>query len=138
MIVLDASAAISMIRGDDESSEDSIFGRFLELDEKVIAPEFFCVEATNVAWKHVHAKELDSPNAVELAKTAIGCVDEFADNGSLLTETLDEAARLDHPVYDMLYLVLARRQSARLVTCDKRLAKLCLENGVDCSMLIDL
>ncbi len=43
-----------------------------------------------------------------------------------LRELADEAAEislgLNHPVYDCFYLALARRESAPLVTADKRLA----------------
>ena len=43
-----------------------------------------------------------------------------------------EAMRLRHPVYDMLYFVLARRNAATLFTLDRKLQQLCLDNGVDC------
>ena len=43
-----------------------------------------------------------------------------------------EAVRLNHPVYDMLYFVLARRNAATLFTLDRKLQQLCLDNGVDC------
>ena len=39
---------------------------------------------------------------------------------------------LRHPVYDMLYFVLARRNAATLFTLDRKLQQLCLDNGVDC------
>ena len=51
---------------------------------------------------------------------------------------LSEAIRVDHSLYDMLYFVLARRTSSTLLTCDRRLAKLCEQNGVDCVTLADL
>ena len=65
-------------------------------------------------------------------------VDEFVDDGDLLVEALSEAVKLDHSFYDMLYLVLARRTASPLVTCDKRLASLCRESGVECVELMDL
>ena len=47
-------------------------------------------------------------------------------------EATKEAMRLRHPVYDMLYFVLARRNAATLFTLDRKLQQLCLDNGVDC------
>ena len=65
-------------------------------------------------------------------------VDEYVNDGELIVEALGEALRLDHSLYDMLYFVLARRTSSPLVTCDKRLSRLCKDNGVECVELIDL
>ena len=53
----------------------------------------------------------------------------------MLREALIEAIRLDHPVYDLLYLVLARREGATLFTLDQKLQNLCLDNGVNCVFL---
>jgi predicted nucleic acid-binding protein len=39
-------------------------------------------------------------------------------------EALALACHLDHPVYDCLYLALARREAAQLLTADQRLEKL--------------
>ena len=62
-------------------------------------------------------------------------VDEFCGTKDLLREALIEAIRLDHPVYDLLYLVLARREGATLFTLDQKLQNLCLDNGVNCVFL---
>ena len=39
----------------------------------------------------------------------------------LLAAALDIAIRLEHPVYDCLYLALAREQGVSLITADRRL-----------------
>ena len=39
----------------------------------------------------------------------------------LQAEALALACHLDHPVYDCLYLALARREAATLVSADRRL-----------------
>ena len=39
-------------------------------------------------------------------------------------EALALASHLDHPVYDCLYLALARREAALLLTADQRLLQL--------------
>ncbi|MBQ9002724.1 MAG: type II toxin-antitoxin system VapC family toxin [Eggerthellaceae bacterium] len=46
--------------------------------------------------------------------------------------------RLGHSVYDLLYFVLARRKGIALLTADKKLARLCEENGVECVRVLDL
>jgi predicted nucleic acid-binding protein len=42
----------------------------------------------------------------------------------LQVEALALACHLDHPVYDCLYLALARREAALLLTADQRLQQL--------------
>lgn len=138
MIVLDACAAILAFREQREFPENSRLGWIAESDDKIIAPDFFCVEATHVAWKYVHTHVCDDLQAGEMAKSALAYVDEFVDDEPLLAESLSEAIRLDHSVYDMLYFVLARRNGAQLVTCDRKLAKLCEDNSVDCAVLLDM
>jgi predicted nucleic acid-binding protein len=44
------------------------------------------------------------------------------------------ACKLNHPVYDMLYLILARRNSAPLLTRDKKLKGVALKSGVEVSL----
>ncbi len=71
----------------------------------------------------------------EYVAQATSLVDEFYRTEDLLREALMEAMRLDHPVYDMLYFVLARREGATLFTLDQKLQSLCADNGVDCVFL---
>ena len=59
----------------------------------------------------------------------------FINIGENSTESLFEAIKLGHPVYDMLYFTLARRSGAIMLTMDQRLTKLCNENGIDCPLL---
>ena len=127
MIVLDVSAAASMVR---EGVEGRIFSRIGESGERVIAPSFFRVEAMQVAWKLARAQVIADRDVELLARSIIGYVDEFVPDEELAAEALSEATRLGHSVYDMLYFVLARRTAAPLLTCDHALARLCEENGL--------
>lgn len=132
MIVLDANAAIAEARGTAD-------GRALSLlmfdGEKAIAPQVFHAEAANSLWKYVRGGYMTVEEARECLSDAIERVDEFCPDEDLLVEALAEGARLDHPVYDMLYFVLARRNAATLFTLDQKLQKLCDENGVNCVYL---
>ncbi|MBQ9002355.1 MAG: type II toxin-antitoxin system VapC family toxin [Eggerthellaceae bacterium] len=65
-----------------------------------------------------------------LTRSIVGCVNEFVPDEELLDEALAEAVWLDHPLYDMLYYVLAHRTAASLLTCDRCLARLCERIGV--------
>ena len=51
-------------------------------------------------------------------------MDEIEPDRHLQAEALALACHLDHPVYDCLYLTLARREAAQLLTADQRLRQL--------------
>ena len=55
---------------------------------------------------------------------AADLVDHIEPDRTLLAEALALATHLDHPVYDCLYLVLARREVALLLSTDRRLLEL--------------
>ena len=137
MMVLDASAAINAasIEIDDSASEELV--ELLDR-ERFIAPRIFGLEAANSAWKYTHAGMFPECKTSQMVAVAVAHIDQFYDDEDLVGEAFSEAVRLNHPVYDMLYFVLARRKGARLFTADKRLARLCEDNGVECIQFTDL
>ena len=48
---------------------------------------------------------------------------DMRSTGPLVPRAMDLARRLDHPVYDCVYLALAEREHAALVTADQRLLR---------------
>ena len=132
-MVLDASAAISMVR--DAGANDGL-DLLAQADEKAIAPGFFRVEVAQVAWKYAHVGVLDEEGVHAMLKATFGCVEEFVDDEELILEALHEAVVNDHSFYDMLYFVLTRRTSSTLLTCDRRLADIGREGNVKCIELV--
>ena len=55
---------------------------------------------------------------------AIGLVDVFEADEQLAAEALSTAIRYKHSVYDMLYVILARRHGCSILTVDKKLITL--------------
>lgn len=119
--VLDASAALHLVLGSEQAVE---LAAALEACDLVIAPDLFHGEVANALWKYVRAGHLDVDGALSCYEEAIALVDEFERDGHLATEALVAAAHHDHPVYDCLYLVLARRHGCKLLTRDARLIAL--------------
>ena len=137
MAVLDTSAAIHLALNPIGDDADAIVQRMLD-EERFVAPSLLRIEAAQVAWKYAHVGKLSKPNAAQLMEAAIGYVDEFVDDRQLVREAFNEAVRLDHSLYDMLFFVLARRTGTPLLTCDRKLAELCSDNDVECVALVDL
>jgi predicted nucleic acid-binding protein len=96
----------------------------------VAAPGLFFAEVANALWKYHRAGGLALDEALELYQEAVGLVDDVTSDGDLLTESLAEAGRWGHPVYDLLYPVLARRRGAAVLTRDARLIGILDQMGV--------
>jgi len=128
-LVLDASAAVRIVVG--PRPEEIVTA--LESAEDVIAPSLFAEEAANALWKYVHTGVLAPSDAVRRVRTALSLPNRLlpvSNDESFLAEVFNEACRVDHPVYDLIYFVTARRNGATLATCDHRLAALASSHGV--------
>ena len=127
-IVLDASAAVHVVMRTPQAAE---LTTLLARSATVIAPNLYCSECANALWKYVTHAELPKSLALERLEEALTLVDHLEADHQLAAEALATAAAVNHPAYDLFYLVLARRYGATLLTRDKRLAKAGRELGVD-------
>ena len=134
MIVLDASAAVAIVRDTEEGK--AILGLASE-GEAIIAPYLFISEVANSLWKYVRAGEMEASHAATKAQEAYEYVDEYVQDFELMPEALLEASNSGHSAYDVFYLVLARRRKATLFTRDQKLMQMCDAAGVDCIHLVD-
>ena len=112
-VIIDASTGFVMLASPERVAQ--IFAAATS----VLAPELIVIELLNARWKVVRsgasAPSLDSVfglfDRIHLITSSPYAVDAAA-----------LAQRLDHPVYDCLYAVLAKRENAQLVTADRHFA----------------
>ena len=57
--------------------------------------------------------------------------DEYVNELDLFRESFKLGCMMDHSIYDMIYLVLARRNNATLLTIDQRLVASAEKTGVN-------
>lgn len=119
-LVLDASAAAHVVL---RTETAPALIEKLDQANLVIAPTLFHSEMANTLWKYVNFGELDYESALERYEEAVGLVDSFEPDDGLITEALAASARYRHPIYDMLYVVLARRYGCKVITADKKLRR---------------
>jgi len=126
-VVLDASAALRVVLaspGIEEALET------LERASLVLAPSLFASETANALWK-LGSKGLLPPEALaERWEMAMALPTRLCPYHELAVEALSEASRHGHPVYDLLYAVLARREGCRVLTFDRRLISLLRKLGI--------
>jgi predicted nucleic acid-binding protein len=125
--VLDASAAMTLIDGAPGSAG---IGDALRSCEGTLAPDLYITEVGNALWKSTLANRFDEEAALAKLGFASELITEFHPPQHYITEAVHEAIRYRHPVYDLLYVILARRTGAVLITADRKLFKLAAEMGV--------
>jgi predicted nucleic acid-binding protein len=125
--VLDASTAVRVTLN---PAQEPGLSALLEQAELVLAPQLLAAEVANTYWKYFLTGRL-APAAAEMGlRSSLDLVDEFVPLEPLSAEALELAMAAKHPVYDMFYLVLARRHAAVLLTADKTLAEYARRLGV--------
>jgi len=126
-LVIDASAAIRIVVGQDEDGE---LLQLVQAAAITLAPGLFCAEVANALSGYVRQQSFAAGEAIENYVQAIALVDDVVPDHEFGIEALSEATRLSHPAYDLVYAVLARRTASTLLTCDRRLAQLAKELGI--------
>ena len=128
MYVIDSDIAIAVASGDERGV---LFADILEGDNRVISSELTLVECAHVARKYYRGGRIDEKAAHDWLRAVRLSIDEFYPVALDSTEALHESMRLNHSVYDMFNFILARRYRACVVSFDKALIKLCVQEGLD-------
>ena len=119
--VLDASATVRLILGDPAAAP---LAQPLREAALVLAPELMLTEVANTLWKLQRSEQLSDLDPQQLLADARDLVDRVEPDRHLQAEALALACHLNHPVYDGLYLALARREAASLLSADQGLLRL--------------
>ena len=113
ILVIDASAAYDLL------TEGRCARRILGAEE-LISPDLVVAELLNARWKVARSRE---------AVPQLDDVLEFLDRLRILpslpygADAARLAERLNHPVYDCLYVAAAQHERAKLLTLDSRLSR---------------
>ena len=99
-----------------------LFARFRTSHFKVA-----CSETEVSEQVYYKAGLMEYEDCLQYAQDGIDMVDDFIHTGELWKEALSEGMKCNHSIYDMYYLVLARRNGGTLITNDGVLAKMCTE-----------
>jgi predicted nucleic acid-binding protein len=126
--VLDSNAAIEVVL---KREKGGLFRHFIESSEKIITSEFFRIETANVLRKYYKGGYIKREDCHRLLELSENLIDEFVPIAENNLEALHEAIRLDYSAYDMLYLTIARRTGAILLTLDKPLNAIAKKEGIE-------
>ncbi len=129
IVVLDVSAAVEILLCKEKST---VFQDSYNKAQWVISPDLYVSELSNVVWKCHKSGWITHDEGLQLAEDGMSLIDDFMDVRDLWKEALTESIKNNHPVYDMVYAILARRNGGVLITNDKKLSFICTRLGVDC------
>jgi len=128
IVVMDSNAAIEIVL---KREKEKKLAKIVETAEKTVTSEFFRIEVANVIRKYYQGKYIKKSDCGKIFELAEGLIDEFVPIKENCLEAFNESIRLNYPAYDMLYLTLARRTGAVLVTLDRPLNAIAKKEGVD-------
>lgn len=117
-LVVDTSVGVKwVVPESDSDAADRLRGSGFALH----APAFFLVEAAGVLWKKHRRGELSPTDANACLTTLERSPITWHPDADLIRPAFDIAVRSNRTVYDSLYLALAIRLQARVVTADAKL-----------------
>lgn len=120
--VFDASVAVrAFIRGPGYRQAEAVIDRYA-----MVAPALIVTEVANAIWKYHRRGDLDRATSLDVIRR-FAVYPELQPDLTLQPEALQIACEHEHPVYDCLYIALARREGLPLITADKRLLALARE-----------
>jgi predicted nucleic acid-binding protein len=104
----------------------------------LLAPDLVLVELLNAAWKGRRLGAITSEQFQVLASRASEPFSRLFPASALLARAAHWCRELDHPAYDCLYVALAERERATLITADQRLLRKLHEPRSGLPAVVDL
>jgi predicted nucleic acid-binding protein len=130
IVVLDASVAVKWFVHDVLSEQASLVAHA----HRFIAPGLILSEVANALWTYARRGDVN-PQDLVFALQILDKRVSFLNELNIAQMAARMACEHDHPVYDCMYLAVARMQNFPLLTADKRLSKLARKQNID---VIDL
>ena len=120
--VLDVCGAMEILL---QKGKADKFSKVLQELTLVLAPDLYVPELTNTLWKYYTAKILSKDECLQYIQDGINYVDKFIDSKEIWREAFSEGINSGHSIYDMYYVVTARRNDGLLITNDSVLTEIC-------------
>ena len=118
-LVVDASVAVKWLI--EEEGSDAA-NRLFEPGNELFAPRLMASEVGNALWRMVGMGQLQRGRAGALAGAISQMAVYWMDDQDVSADAVRMALALEHSVYDCVYLALAHRIGATVVTADAKFA----------------
>lgn len=135
-LVVDASVSVKWLVSEEGSDTAD---RLLAGRDELHAPRLMASEIANALWRKVRLDEIERGQAgILMAAVSEMPLRWYADE-KICADAVRLAVALDRPVYDCVYLALAHRIDAQMVTADAHFANFlrATEHGGTVTLLAD-
>ena len=120
--VIDTSALVKYVITEEYSDLVRHIVSLHEASEiQLIAPDFLYVECANVLWKNALRTRDPIEDVIAALNNLRGINIHLVPQDDILEDALRLALNMEITVYDALYCALAQRESAEIITEDRRL-----------------
>ncbi len=127
IVVIDTSAAAEIVMQREHARE---YAGHIEDADWVIAPTLYISEINNVFWKYHRFEDMPILDCESYIRNAVEIPDEYISEKELYMEAFALGCNARMPVYDMFFLVLARRHNAWLLTLDRKLKETAAKHSI--------
>jgi len=130
--VIDVSASVELVLNRPRAEATS---EWVTEADMVIAPSLYVAEVGNTFWKYQRFARMPMDECEQAIENALAIPDRYHPEIEFHREAFALAIQVEQPVYDMFYLVLARRHDAHLLTLDRSLQQTALAQHIRCPIL---
>ena len=116
-LVVDASVAVKWLVEEEGSDAAE---RLLDGGHELFVPRLLASEVGNALWQKVRRGQLERSQAGAKAAAISEMAVRWVDDEDVSADAVRLSLALDRPMYDCVYLALAHRLGATLVTADAR------------------
>ena len=134
--VVDASVAVKWLVAEEDAD---VAQELATSGHDLHAPRLMTSEVANALWRKARVGEIERRAAGILLANVADMPVRWGADETVSADAVRLALALDHPVYDCVYLALAHRIGAVLLTADRRFANALAptEHGESVVMLAD-
>jgi len=115
--VVDASVTLKWLVAEEDAD---IADRLAASGQELHAPRLMASEVANALWRKVRQGQMERAEAGAAMALLVDAPVCWNDDETVGADAVRLALALDHPVYDCMYLALAHRIGATVVTADRR------------------
>ncbi|MCL1947304.1 MAG: type II toxin-antitoxin system VapC family toxin [Chitinivibrionia bacterium] len=126
-VVLDVSGIMQILLG---TSKMDKFNDVLQRATFILAPDLYMSELSNTLLKYYFAEELSKDVCLKHIQNGIDIVDNFISAKEIWQDAFCAGIENRHSIYDMMYVITAKKYNATLITNDNKLSAICENNNV--------
>ena len=119
LVIIDTMVFAYALLKDKGKREEAL--AVLDKADKIIVPDSFRAEFTNVAWQWVRSEEASEEIGFRVLQQAEGLIDRVVSSEKVWVQALQLAIAADHPAYDTLFIATAMMCKEKVVTYDKKM-----------------